>query len=109
MKNIKLLAVVACVGVVLAGASSAFAASNGNGGSVIGIGSFNNGGARAGNGGSGNSGSGGDGGNVEAIGSNNNGGASAGSGGNGGSVQNTTNKLQLLKDALNIRLSLRAM
>jgi hypothetical protein len=82
------------VGVILVSGSIAFADSGGDGGDVISSGSFNNGGAKAGDGGNGNNGSGGDGGDVISSGSFNNGGAKAGDGGDGGSVKSTSIKLQ---------------
>ena len=77
----------ACASAILATALPALALTSGNGGSVIGTGAFNNGGAKAGNGGNGYSG--GNGGNVIATGSESNGGAAAGTGGSGGSVAQT--------------------
>ena len=89
----KYLAAVALAGSVMS-ALPALAHAGGTGGSISGIGSFNNGGAKAGSGGSGNSG--GNGGNVASTGSESNGGAAAGTGGSGGGVQSSTIPLRLI-------------
>jgi hypothetical protein len=100
----KYLAAAACAGAILS-ALPALALASGNGGSVSAIGSSNNGGAKAGNGGSGSSG--GNGGNVIASGSENNGGAAAGDGGSGGSVQSVSLAARILdlNSSLRARLS----
>jgi hypothetical protein len=100
----KYLMAAACVGTILS-ALPALALASGNGGSISAIGVSNNGGAKAGNGGSG--ASGGNGGSVIASGSENNGGAAAGNGGNGGSVQSVSISARILElnNALRTRLS----
>jgi hypothetical protein len=84
MNNAKKYLVAAALAGSVISALPTFALAGGTGGSIIGNGSFNNGGSKAGNGGSG--ANGGNGGNVTATGSDSNGGAAAGTGGAGGSV-----------------------
>ena len=90
--------------VMLSSVIPAFAASGGNGGSVIaGPGNENNGGAHAGNGGNGGASgnNNGNGGSITSTGSSNNGGASAGNGGSGGAVQGSRRNIA---EMLRIRL-----